>query len=178
VVFILFSTLIYAKPQSTGNVKIVNNELYVNGKSFIIKGITYQPTPIGEDVRYGYNLSNHPELWHRDFPLLREMNANTIRTWAKVTNSDFLDDAYNNGSKPIYVLMGYWMNVYVDNYSNPTTRSYYINDFRNYVILLFLCGQLEMRTICIIAEIFLIGIHWQMKWHRPHTTKKAVLIIL
>ena len=132
-VFILFSTLIYAKPQSTGNVKIVNNELYVNGKSFIIKGITYQPTPIGEDVRYGYNLSNHPELWHRDFPLLREMNANTIRTWAKVTNSDFLDDAYNNGSKPIYVLMGYWMNVYVDNYSNPTTRSYYINDFRNYV---------------------------------------------
>jgi|GEM_PF-1186317 len=121
------------KPKSTGMVRLNSSGLFVNGSEFTIKGVGYQPTPIGESVEWGYNMFAHPELWARDFPLLRNMNANTIRTWGKVTNAQFLIDAWHGGDKPIYVIMGYWLDSWNNDYSDPTTRANILSDFRTYV---------------------------------------------
>ncbi|MCK5282800.1 MAG: thrombospondin type 3 repeat-containing protein [Nanoarchaeota archaeon] len=123
------------KPASQGPVKIINTTLYVDNQEFPIKGAGYQPTPICE--RYGYDFFSEPEIYNRDFALLRDMNANTIRTWAKVTNSTFLDAAYNNGNQSIYVIMGFYIpNTYEDpniDYSDPATIESIKNEFSDYV---------------------------------------------
>ncbi|KYK27273.1 hypothetical protein AYK26_04010 [Euryarchaeota archaeon SM23-78] len=123
------------KPESTGPVKINCSGLFVNNQSFKAKGVGYQPIPIGltADVPGGTDIIyDSPEIYNRDFPLLREMNANTIRTWGKVTNTSFLDAAYNNGVNPIYVVMGFWINCY-ENYGDPAVRQNYIDEFTLYV---------------------------------------------
>src|SRR3989338_2651432 len=60
------------------------------------------------------------------------MNANTIRSWAKVGQEGFLDDAWNNGIKPIRVIMGYWMGSEKD-YTNSSVRQAILADFNAYV---------------------------------------------
>ena len=121
-----------SKPLSTGNVKVVGRKLYVDGKEYEAKSIGYGPTPIGSSPDSGYDVTVHPELRARDFPLLRNMNANTIRTWGKVGQESFLDDAWNNGAKPIRVIMGFWMGTARD-YTNPTVRQSILNEFGAYV---------------------------------------------
>ncbi len=123
------------KPESKGPVKINCSGLYVNNKSFTAKGVGYQAIPIGktaeslQDKQYMYD---DVGIRQRDFPLLREMNANTIRTWAEVMSESWMDDLYNNGEDPIYVLMGFWINCN-ENYGDPTIRQGYIDKFTDYV---------------------------------------------
>jgi len=123
------------KPLSKGAVKINCSGLYVNNKTFQIKGVGYQPIPIGmtaKSIPDKQFMFNDIRIRQRDFPLLRIMGANTIRTWSEVLNKTFMDDLYNNGSKPIYVLMGFWINCNED-YNSSTVRQKYINAFTNYV---------------------------------------------
>lgn len=117
------------KGGSTGPVRIVNGQLVVNGQPFFIKGVGYNPIPIGRSYAYGF--SGDREIYSRDFPLIRAMGANTIRTWSKVTSTDFLDAAYNNGENPIYVIMGFPVDP--TKVSNATYREAVIGDFREYV---------------------------------------------
>jgi hypothetical protein len=123
------------KPQSKGPVKVNCSGLYVNNEPFLVKGLGYQPIPIGmtaksiPDKQFIYN---DKRIRERDFPLLRAMGANTIRTWYQVLNKSFMDDLYNDGVDPIYVLMGFWINCSVD-YSNPVVRQSFIDDFAAYV---------------------------------------------
>jgi len=123
---------ISVKNISTGPVKVIGRKLVVNGKNYTVKSLGYAPTPIGQSPDSGYDVTIHPELRARDFPLIRAMNANTIRTWGKVNQMSFLDDAWNNGNKPIRVIMGYWMGPEKD-YTNITVRNAIKADFRNYV---------------------------------------------
>ncbi len=123
------------KPQSTGKVQINCSGLYVDNKPFKANGVGYQPIPIGETANKPGGadiIFNSPKIYNRDFPLLREMNANTIRTWAPVTNRSFLDAAWNNGTNPIYVVMGFWIEC-GDDFSNPTIRQKYVDNFTKYV---------------------------------------------
>lgn len=131
---------ILAKPVSTGPVKITRDgTLTVNCVPFFMKGVGYQPIPIGETVGYDFF---KPEIYERDFPLLRAMGANSIRTWANVTNTAFLDTAWNNGIAPIYVAMGFFVPTnYCDNginfvpcdYSDPDIRNTYKNKLEAYI---------------------------------------------
>lgn len=125
-----------SKPQSLGQVKINCSGLFVNNTKFTIKGVGYQPMPIGKDAQ---NVLDRQEMFgtpaiyrDRDFPLLRKMSANTVRIWSEVMNKTFLDAAYNNGINPIYVVMGFWINCN-ENWSDDTTRNSYITRFTNYV---------------------------------------------
>lgn len=120
---------ILEKGESTGPVRIVNGRLLVDGQPFFIRGVGYSPIPIGRSYAYGFY--GNREIYSRDFPMIRAMGANVIRTWSKVSSTDFLDAAYNNGQNPLYVIMGF----YVDptNVSNPTYREAVISDFREYV---------------------------------------------
>ncbi len=123
------------KPESLGKVKVNCSGLYVDDKPFTAKGVGYQPIPIGETANKEGGadiIFNTPKIYNRDFPLLRGMNANTIRTWAKVTNRSFLDAAWNSGVNPIYVLMGFWINC-DDNYGDSAIREKYISNFTAYV---------------------------------------------
>ncbi len=120
------------KTLSKGPVQIKGKELLVEGKPFFIKGIAYQPTPIGYNVAE-YDIFSDANIYNRDFKLLREMHCNTIRTWARVTSKAFLDAAYNNGKDPIYVIMGIWINPHTLDYSNPLHRKRVIEEFESYV---------------------------------------------
>lgn len=120
------------KTLSKGPVQIKGKELLVEGKPFLIKGIAYQPTPIGYNVAE-HDIFSDANIYNRDFKLLRDMHCNTIRTWARVTNRDFLDAAYNNGKDPIYVIMGIWINPHTLDYSNPLHRKRVIEEFESYV---------------------------------------------
>ena len=81
----------------TGNTPIINptnavtkvtikgRQLLVNGNPFIIRGVGYSPTPIGEDPESKYKdfySYKYKDIYDRDIPLIRGMGANTIRLWA------------------------------------------------------------------------------------------------
>ena len=121
----------FDKPQSTGPVKISGNTLLVDGEPFIIKGVCYQPVLVGY-VPWEYDVYSDPDVYNRDLPILRDMGANTLRTYAKVTSTEFLDACYNNGVNPIYVVMGYYIDGSSD-LSDPGVRDWIKTDFRSYV---------------------------------------------
>ncbi|RLD18987.1 MAG: hypothetical protein DRI36_00065 [Caldiserica bacterium] len=115
---------------------VKNRGVYLGGKTFIVRGICYSPTPVGEDVSLGYEWWND-DYYLDDLPLLKSLGCNVIRTYdMKATSSDeevrlekVLDDFYNYG---IYIIMGYWVNPGQD-FSSPTIRDSLKNDFINMV---------------------------------------------
>jgi len=130
------------KDPSIGPVRTLGQNLLVRGKLFMVKGVGYQPTPIGYypydpcdgspfmDV-FADTPYNH-SMWDRDLLALRYMGCNTVKTWGKVTSTAFLDACYNNGLDPTYVIMGMWLNNKVD-YSIPENRMQVIDEFAHYV---------------------------------------------
>ncbi|MDD5066328.1 MAG: glycoside hydrolase family 2 TIM barrel-domain containing protein [bacterium] len=122
-------TLIYTIEKT--KVEVHTRDLYVNDEKFVVRGVGYAPTPIGYGVG-SYDYFKDSSVYTRDIPLLRQMGCNTIRTWAKVTSTAFLDSCYNNGDSPIYVIMGF---SYDPNsaISNSTYRQTKISEFKSYV---------------------------------------------
>jgi hypothetical protein len=117
------------------NVTINGRQILVNGKPFTIKGVGYAPTPICANPG-DYFTYNYRSIYARDLPLLRAMNCNVIRLWgwdSTSNHSDFLDEAYNNGVDPIYVIAGYWIDP-SRNLSDPNVREDIKNDFENMVV--------------------------------------------
>jgi hypothetical protein len=123
------------KPESQGNVKISNARLLVNEEPYLIKGIGYQPTPIGD---YPDELYFNPvtlELAERDLPIIEDMGANTIRTWNIVgefkngTDNTLMDVAQDNGIK---VCAGYWI-PYEISFYNEWALEHLEDDFQEYV---------------------------------------------
>ena len=102
-------------------VKAVGYDLYVNGQRFVIKGVNYSPVPTGvlpgQSPFGDYFVPNFANVWKPDLDKMRAAGVNVIKLYAgnPVLNAgapgssgnwkDFLDYAYNNGDKPIYVVM-------------------------------------------------------------------------
>lgn len=87
-----------------------------DGVAFTIKGVCYNPTPIGENGSRApngdYFTSQYSALWDRDLPQLRAMGANVLRIYGwnpTADHSAFLDRCYNGGDRPLYVLVNYWV---------------------------------------------------------------------
>lgn len=101
---------------------VTNREVFVNGQRFLMRGVGYQPTPIGENPSaappYGdYFTTNHAALFDRDMANLRGFGANTVRIygWNAASNhSAFLARAWNGGDRPVYVLLNQWINPWTD----------------------------------------------------------------
>jgi hypothetical protein len=124
------------KPASTGPVQIVGRDLFVAGRPFRVKGVGYQPTPIGYPIeRWVLDfIYTDPQIITRDMGLLRSMNVNTIRTWSQVPDIALLDACYNGGDDPIYVIMGFWVPLHAGvDYSDPATAAAIESDFQGYV---------------------------------------------
>ena len=112
------------KPPSTGTVRLSGRQLIVNEVPFKIKGVGYQPLPIGGQP--GDPLD--PLLFERDFPLLVSMGCNTVRTWGD-PGDQLLAAAQNYGLK---VCAGYWVDSSLDP-ANATVRANLKSGFRAFV---------------------------------------------
>jgi hypothetical protein len=121
---------------------VSGRRLLVNGEFFTVKGVGYAPTPIGADPEtmppYGdYFTVAHSAIYSRDLPLLRQMGANTVRLWGwkyDADHNDFLDAAFNDGTRPIYVIASYWLDPSRD-ISDPTVRQAIIAEFTHMVAI-------------------------------------------
>ncbi len=123
-------------------VNVSGKQLLVNGAPFTVKGVVYSPVPIGEDPNaapYGdYFTAPYSAIYNRDLPVLKAMGANVVRlyNWEKSADHfDFLDQAYNDGSDPIYVIAGYWINdgMDIDPASPANVRDQIKADFQEMV---------------------------------------------
>lgn len=89
-------------------VTVDGRTLLVNGAPYTIKGVCYDPIPVGYGVGPNsahYPWESTPALYNGDFALLKEMGVNTIRLYDAVNMSaGFLDAADAHGIK---VIMGY-----------------------------------------------------------------------
>ena len=153
-------------------VKIENGKLWVwsddgEYKPFFIKGVGYQPTPIGRhpsDWGWPYgdprnnNIYDDSAILNRDFSKLQIMNANTIRLWKgndtqqinrfpnKLTlRTLILASKYN-----LKIIAGYWVDdLTFDRGDNIVGRQEiidlfvdYVNSFKQYsAILLWAIGN-------------------------------------
>jgi hypothetical protein len=113
-------------------VQIQSNLLKVDGKPFIVKGVCYSPTPVGRSVS-DYDWWTDQASYTADFSLIRNMGANTVRTFSKSLNiqamSSALDSAYAHG---LYVIMGFWVDQTSD-LTKQTVRDGLLNDFKSMV---------------------------------------------
>ena len=111
-----FSPTSYSADVTTDGFKI-----FVDGKKMVIKGMNYSPVPIGTvpgKPPYGdYFVPNYRNVWKPDLAMIRAAGINAIKLYAgnPRENADgagtygnwkqFLDECYNNGTNPIYVVM-------------------------------------------------------------------------
>jgi hypothetical protein len=129
-------------PYQPTPVDVSGKQLLVNGAPFAVKGVVYSPVPIGEDPHaspYGdYFTEPYGALHNRDLPVLRTLGANAVRLyhWEKTADhSNFLDQAFNGGLNPIYVIAGYWINegLNIDPVSPTNVRNQIKADFQEMV---------------------------------------------
>ena len=119
---------------SAADVRIKKNEeggytLFLDGKPFLIKGIIYNPTPIGEG--YDYNLFSDPRKpWLFDGKLMKEAGINVVRIYS-CRGSDlekvkqFIRDLYKNYG--IYTIVSDWLGLWErpsPNYADRNFRQY------------------------------------------------------
>ncbi|HID60830.1 MAG TPA: PKD domain-containing protein, partial [Hadesarchaea archaeon] len=74
-----FSRIVQVVPPS--HVELRDGKLFVDNELFTVKGVSYSPTPVGASAGAGYIWWGDSETYLNDFPMLREMGANTIRTY-------------------------------------------------------------------------------------------------
>ncbi len=99
--------------------------LYVYGRPFIIKGVVYQPIPIGKN--WSYDIFSHPELLDVDGPLLKELGANVVRFYQPGKDIEatkrFINTLYEKYG--IYTIMGHWLGFWENpNYADPAFQEY------------------------------------------------------
>jgi hypothetical protein len=103
-------------------VKADGFQLKLNGEPFVIKGMNYSPVPIGvapgDGLPYGdYFVPKYANVWKPDIDKIRQAGINVIKLYAGDPDlnagapgsagnwKDFLDYCYNDGVKPVYVVM-------------------------------------------------------------------------
>ena len=104
-------------------------QLLVNGEQFVVRGVSYAPTPVGRTPERGYNWWEDEGTYTNDFPMIKQMGANTIKTYGSDATREALDNAYANG---LYVIMGHWVN-YLLNLSVESNRQNQKEGFLQYV---------------------------------------------
>jgi hypothetical protein len=120
-------------------VTVNGRQLLVDGQAFTVKGVNYSPAPVGYQVGNAAAGCIGPYQWWldrptyiADFPLIRRMGANTIRTYDLMNSTataaqvlQALDEAQRNN---LYVIMGYFVS-HSKNISNGAFRTRTINEF-------------------------------------------------
>ncbi|RIK67261.1 MAG: hypothetical protein DCC65_06835 [Planctomycetota bacterium] len=115
-----------AKPPSTGTVRVSGRSLLVDGAPYTVKGVGYQPIPIGMSISGAAVdfVYTDGAILSRDMAILRAMGVNTIRTWSQPPDTTLLDACWNGGVDPIRVILGFWVPQEPGvNYAHPGTAA-------------------------------------------------------
>jgi len=114
--FILYLTTTTAF--SATKIEIKSNQdggyiLYVDGEALLIKGIGYNPTPIGKGHDYDF-FSDPNKPWLVDGKLMKEAGINCIRIYSPGKDlekvKEFISDMYKNYG--IYTLISDWLGLW------------------------------------------------------------------
>ena len=132
---IFFTSLIFAlhsQSLDVNKVEIENNKLNVNGIEYFIKGICYDPVPIGKTKRSFNSID-------KDLLLMQEAGINTIRVYSPIDDITILNKIDEAGIKVI-TSFGYNQNGYYDILNG--TYIDYINKYKDHnAILLWELGN-------------------------------------
>lgn len=127
-------------------VTVSGRQLRVDGALFTVKGVDYQPTPVGQSVSYDW--SADIDTYNTDIPLLKAMGANAVRLYKPPTQNAAMDALRNNG---IYVIMGYPIDRGVD-LSDPDNRAEIksgfvamVNAWKNHPAVMMWCFGNELN---------------------------------
>ncbi len=124
----LFCILISCKNSSkTTIVAVSDRQIVVNNSNYLIKGICYNPVPLGSDKRSFDNLT-------KDLALMKEAGINTIRVYEPITDKTVLDKIDATGIK---VIIGFGYNQNGQNDILSGTFIDYVNTYKNHNAILF-----------------------------------------
>lgn len=117
---------------NASTVTVSGRQILVDGNPYIIKGVCYNPVPIGSSTR---NFSSLAE----DLLLMKEAGINTIRVYTPITDINVLNDIADAGLKVI-IGFGYNQGGNFDILSGTFIN--YINTYKNHnAILLWELGN-------------------------------------
>lgn len=99
--------------EAPARVTVEDGGLLVDGRPFVVKGVVYSPVPPGIDPLgkdESWTWIDHPEIYERDFALMKRMGANSIRvvdTSLDVARVErMLDSAHEHGIRVVLGLRG------------------------------------------------------------------------
>jgi hypothetical protein len=111
----------------TNKVDIKNNKLHVNGEEYFMKGVCYDPVPIGKTKR-------NFEMIDVDLLLMQEAGINTIRVYSPIDDIEILNKIDGAGMKVI-INFGYNQNGFYDILNN--TYINYVIKYKDHNAILF-----------------------------------------
>jgi beta-galactosidase/beta-glucuronidase len=118
VLFLLFFLSGFASEIQIKQIEEGGYKLFVDGSPFLIKGVIYNPTPIGEGYDYDL-LSDISKPWLIDGKLMKEMGINCVRIYSVRENlegaKEFIRDMYNNFG--IRTIVSDWLGLW--SYPSP-----------------------------------------------------------
>ncbi|MBU1076262.1 MAG: hypothetical protein KKH98_03150, partial [Spirochaetes bacterium] len=100
IIFTIICLFLIFDPLFSTKIEIRGKQMFVNDKPFIIRGFCYSPIPVGFTHTYEWEFDE--PSYNTDFPLMKAMGANTVRTYDPLKYKKVLDEAYKNG---LYVIM-------------------------------------------------------------------------
>ena len=108
-------------------ISIKNRTILINDKQYFIKGVCYDPVPIGTEKRSFNNID-------KDLKLMKEAGINTIRVYSPIDNISVLNKIDDAGIK---VIIGFGYNQ--DGYYDILTGSFtnYVQKYKNHNAILF-----------------------------------------
>ena len=121
-----------AGPLGATSVQVKGRQLLVNGTPFTIQGVAYSPTPVGTQTTPPLNYvfwTDAAKPFSTDFPLMKAMGANVVRTYdARQASAAVLSAAQSNG---LYVIMGY--PVAIGDVQTSTGQAAVVSGFKSMV---------------------------------------------
>ncbi len=109
----LASGLSSSRPSSVTLDKTKGYRLLVNGKPFLVKGVCYNPIPVGKDYEYNF-WGDASQPWIADGKLMKAMGLNTVRFYRMGKDPEqvrqVLDDLYKKyGIRSLVgTYLGFW----------------------------------------------------------------------
>jgi Glucanosyltransferase len=123
-----------------------------------LKGVDYAPTPICSGPLDNPLGNKNSAIWKRDLKILRTLGVNAVKVYNANPNADpigdFLNDAYNNGKDPIYVILSIFFpakaaldNGAVNDLSDQYKRLAQVNGVYSAVIAMSISAEVNDENV-------------------------------